>query len=112
MSWHGTRVGATGLVSRESVIALMLRRHSSDRAEILYAAFNMYWDSLDFDFPSCLGSIDGTFANTANLPPEDVCSQAGASSERTQAGPNLGAFVDHPGRQIVWRGVVEELAGR
>lgn len=73
VSWHGTRAGRPDFADHSRVLALMLKAQDGDDLDVVYAAFNMYWDPLDFELPSPpTGCQWHQFANTGLTAPDDI----------------------------------------
>jgi glycogen operon protein len=51
---------------------MMVRRTTGGMHDIVYAAFNMYWEPLEFTLPAPAVGQWRLFANTGAAPPEDI----------------------------------------
>ncbi|WP_206680684.1 glycogen debranching protein GlgX [Hymenobacter polaris] len=77
VSFHGTRAWQPDSSAGARAFAFMLcGKHAKQgivQDNILYIAFNMYWDALDFELPGLPEDQDWhVFANTALAAPDDV----------------------------------------
>lgn len=73
LTWHGTQPWRADLSGASRVLAFQARLRSEHADDIVYAALNMYWETLSFEPPAV---DDGrqwhVFANTGVMPPNDV----------------------------------------
>ena len=73
ISWHGTQPWRPDWSGTSRVLAFQARLQGESLDDLVYAAFNMYWDPLLFDLPA---PEDGrqwhVFADTGAEPPDDV----------------------------------------
>lgn len=73
ISWHGTQPWRPDWSGTSRVIAMQTRLRGAGADDIVYAAFNMYWETLPFRLPEL---DDGrpwrVFANTGAESPRDV----------------------------------------
>lgn len=51
VSWHGTRINRPDWSEGSRVLGVTLQAVDGDEFDVVYAAFNMYWEPLDFDLP-------------------------------------------------------------
>jgi glycogen operon protein len=75
ISWHGTRAWAADWSASSRVLAMLarLRGGSPEDDDVVYAAFNMYWEALSFEVPALEnGRSWHVVANTGVEPPADV----------------------------------------
>jgi isoamylase len=74
ISWHGTQAWRADLSGTSRVLAFQARLRSGNPDDLVYAAFNMYWEPLPFEPPAV---DDGrrwhVFADTGRASPDDVC---------------------------------------
>jgi glycogen operon protein len=78
LSLHGTRAWQADFSPGSRVFALMLdgtqAKGRTVKDEVLYAAFNMYWEALGFEIPAApAGKKWHVFANTGVASPDDIC---------------------------------------
>jgi isoamylase len=74
ISWHGTRPWRADWSGGSRVLAFQARLRSASTDDVVYAAFNMYWEPLTFEPPALDDARQWrVFANTAAEPPYDVC---------------------------------------
>ncbi|MBN2580836.1 MAG: hypothetical protein JXB10_17755 [Pirellulales bacterium] len=73
LTWHGTQPWRADLSGSSRVLAFQARLRGENRDDIVYAAFNMYWETLPFEPPELAdGRRWHVFANTAAASPHDV----------------------------------------
>jgi glycogen operon protein len=51
VSWHGTQVGRPDWAGYSRTLAVMFRTNDGGAPDAVYAAFNFYWEPLDFELP-------------------------------------------------------------
>jgi glycogen operon protein len=73
ISWHGVKAWQPDWSPNGRTLAMMVRRTAGGVHDIVYAAFNMYWEPLEFALPSPSAGQWRLFANTAAAPPDDIC---------------------------------------
>jgi isoamylase len=75
ISWHGTQAWRADLSGTSRVLAFQARLRGGNPDDVVYAAFNLYWETLPFEPPTV---DDGrqwhVFANTGLESPNDICS--------------------------------------
>jgi glycogen operon protein len=73
ISWHGTRAWNADWSGTSRVLAFLARLRGGRPEDAVYAAFNMYWDTLPFEVPALEdGRTWHLFANTGVEAPADV----------------------------------------
>lgn len=73
ITWHGTTAWRADWSGTSRVLAFQARLRHGSLDDMVYAAFNMYWESLPFEPPSLEdGRAWRVFANTAGEFPNDV----------------------------------------
>ena len=73
MSWHGIKAWQPDWADHSRTLAIMLRASVDGQEDVLYAAFNMYWEPLEFQLPEPSGRRRWhQFVDTAGLPPADA----------------------------------------
>ena len=73
VSWHGTKAWQPDWADHSRTLAIMLRASVDGQEDVLYAAFNMYWEPLEFQWPEPPGRRRWhQFVDTAGLPPADA----------------------------------------
>jgi glycogen operon protein len=73
VSWHGTQAWRPDWSGTSRVLAFQARLRGGSRDDVVYAAFNMYWETLAFELPSLEeGRTWRVFANTSSAAPHDV----------------------------------------
>jgi glycogen operon protein len=73
ISWHGTQAWRPDWSGTSRVLAFQARLRDGSRDDVVYAAFNMYWETLAFELPSLEeGRTWRVFANTSSEAPHDV----------------------------------------
>jgi glycogen operon protein len=71
VSWHGTRAWLPDWSPGSRTVAVMLRGDGTE--DVIYAAFNMYWEPLRFELPDAPAGRRWHLAvDTAAAPPGDV----------------------------------------
>ena len=74
ISWHGTSPWHADLSGTSRVLAFQARLRGANPDDIVYAAFNMYWETLPFEPPAVEDARAWhVFANTGLESPNDVC---------------------------------------
>ncbi len=72
-TWHGTKPWQADWSGASRVIAFMVRLQGGHPNDLVYAAFNMYWETLHFEPPAVAdGRRWHVFANTGVAYPHDV----------------------------------------
>jgi glycogen operon protein len=78
ISWHGTHAWTADWSGTSRVLAFQARLRRGNPDDVVYAAFNMYWETLPFEVPTLEdGRAWHVFANTGAQPPADA-SEPGA----------------------------------
>jgi glycogen operon protein len=73
LSWHGTRAWVADWSGTSRVLAFLARLRGGSPDDVVYAAFNTYWETLPFEVPTLEdGRTWHVFANTGEEPPADV----------------------------------------
>lgn len=73
VSWHGTKAWQPDWAPHSLTLAVMLRGSANGTRDNIYAAFNMFWEPLDFQLPDPPpNSHWHLFLNTHSPPPRDV----------------------------------------
>jgi glycogen operon protein len=72
ISWHGTRAWQPDWAPYSRTLAMMVRRTLAGEQDIIYAAFNMYWEPLEFELPKPAIGSWRRFADTAAAPPDEI----------------------------------------
>jgi glycogen operon protein len=74
IGWHGTQPWRADLSGASRVLAFHARLRREGVDDLIYAAFNSYWETLDFDLPPADDNRQWhLFANTGVESPHDVC---------------------------------------
>ncbi|KAA5538662.1 glycogen debranching protein GlgX [Roseiconus nitratireducens] len=94
--WHGTRPWQSDLSDASRVLAFHARLRREESDDLIYAAFNNYWETLDFDLPRVGDAGEWrVFANTRLRAPDDISSPG---DERALDNPNQ---IQVAGRSVV-----------
>jgi glycogen operon protein len=73
ISWHGTQPWRPDWSGTSRIIAMQARLRRQPPDDVVYAAFNMYWDALPFGLPALEdGRRWHLAANTGIEPPHDI----------------------------------------
>jgi glycogen operon protein len=73
LSWHGTQAWRADWSGTSRVLAFQARIRGGNSDDLVYAAINMYWETLPFELPSLEdGRTWRVFANTGVEAPGDV----------------------------------------
>lgn len=73
VSWHGVEPWKPDWSYDSLSVAMLLRQSDQEEVDVLYAAFNMYWEPLTFQLPAPpLSKQWRLFADTARPSPQDV----------------------------------------
>jgi glycogen operon protein len=73
VSWHGTKAWQPDWAPHSCSVAIMLRGVMNHHEDVLYAAFNMYWEPLEHQVPEPPNGRRWHLAvNTAAPPPNDI----------------------------------------
>jgi glycogen operon protein len=74
LSWHGTQAWQADLSGGSRALAFQARLRGTGPDDLVYAAFNMYWEPLRFEPPAVEdGRAWHLFANTGLAAPQDIC---------------------------------------
>jgi glycogen operon protein len=73
ITWHGVRAWQPDWADYSRTLAMMARRTAGGEHDIVYAAFNMYWEPLEFELPRPAVGQWRMFADTGAAPPQDIC---------------------------------------
>jgi len=73
VAWHGTGAGRPDWSDGSRVLGVTFKAVEGDQFDVVYAAFNMYWEPLDFELPTPpVGHQWRLFINTGASRPGDV----------------------------------------
>jgi glycogen operon protein len=72
ISWHGVRPWQPDWSPHSRTLAMMVRRTIAGKHDIVYAAFNMFWEPLEFELPTPAAGQWRQFADTGAAPPDDI----------------------------------------
>lgn len=73
VSWHGTRVDRPDWSHPSRTLAFVVSKRTEEGFDVIYAAFNFYWETLEFELPRPpFGLRWHIVANTGNEAPHDV----------------------------------------
>lgn len=74
VSWHGTQVGRPDWAGYSRTLAMLLKTTDGGEPDVMYAAFNLYWEPLEFELPTPpAGYRWHQFINTGQASPSDIC---------------------------------------
>ena len=73
ISIHGVRAWQPDWSTQSRVLAMMAHRASAGGHDIVYAAFNMFWEPLEFELPAPASGQWRRFADTGARASEDAC---------------------------------------
>lgn len=73
ISWHGVQAWQPDWAPYSRTLAMMARRtNAAGEHDIVYAAFNMFWEPLEFELPPPTSGQWRLFADTGASPPGDI----------------------------------------
>jgi glycogen operon protein len=73
ITFHGVRAWQPDWAPHSRTLAMMAHRAVDGANDVVYAAFNMFWEPLEFELPTPAAGQWRLFANTGSSPPFDIC---------------------------------------
>jgi glycogen operon protein len=91
MSFHGVRAWQPDWGAASRTLAMMVHRTGEGAHDVVYAAFNMYWEPLEFELPAPAAGQWRLFADTGAAPPHDACEPGDEPPTASQASVRVAA---------------------